>query len=93
MALLPGLAKLSSGIEFEVENLMGSSDTPCSRPTAVNLADTAQKLSSVARDACGEHGASAVTVTQAVVAACEAMLQADIAANQVHTLLTAWPDH
>ncbi|WIA19547.1 hypothetical protein OEZ85_004156 [Tetradesmus obliquus] len=53
-----------------------------SRPTAVNLADSAVKLKAVAAEAAAQQGATAETVTAAVVAAAEATLEQDIAANK-----------
>ena len=53
-----------------------------SRPTAVNLADSAHKLKAVARRAAAEAGASPTSVVAAVVAAAEATLEEDIAANR-----------
>lgn len=55
----------------------------CSRPTAVNLADSAIKLKAVAAQAASKPGATAELVTAAVVAAAEATLEEDIAANKV----------
>jgi methylthioribose-1-phosphate isomerase len=55
----------------------------CSRPTAVNLSDSAVKLKAVAAAAAGQPGATAESVTAAVVAAAEATMQEDIDANKV----------
>jgi methylthioribose-1-phosphate isomerase len=55
----------------------------CSRPTAVNLADSALKLKAVATEASAKQGSTAVSVVEAVVAAAESFLEADIAANRV----------
>lgn len=55
----------------------------CSRPTAVNLADAAQRLSKLAADAAAQSDATAESVTMAVVEACEAMLRDDVEANRV----------
>lgn len=55
----------------------------CSRPTAVNLADSAVKLKAVAAEAAALQGATAESVAVAVVAAAEATLEQDIAANKV----------
>lgn len=54
-----------------------------SRPTAVNLSIAATALKSLAEQEAGKQGASAGSVTQAVVAACEQMLRDDVAANKV----------
>lgn len=54
-----------------------------SRPTAVNLADSAVKLKAVAAKAAAQPGATAESVTAAVIAAAEATLDEDIAANKV----------
>lgn len=55
----------------------------CSRPTAVNLSIAAEALKSLAAEAAGRQGATATSVTTAVVDACEAMLHDDVAANKV----------
>ena len=55
----------------------------CSRPTAVNLSDAAQKLGRLAVNKAAETGSNAQSVTDAVIAACKEMLADDIAANQV----------
>lgn len=55
----------------------------CSRPTAVNLSDAAHKLCTVADTAASAPGADAAAVVDAVVASCEAMLEADVLANRV----------
>lgn len=55
----------------------------CSRPTAVNLADAAQRLSLLASEAAAAPGATAAAVTMAVVEACERMLRDDVEANKV----------
>jgi hypothetical protein len=49
----------------------------------VNLADSAVKLKAVAAEAAAQQGATADSVTAAVVAAAEATLEQDIAANKV----------
>ena len=54
----------------------------CSRPTAVNLSDAAQKLSSLAGKAAAQ-GADGQQVAQTIIRACEVMLHDDVAANQV----------
>ena len=54
----------------------------CSRPTAVNLSDAAQKLSSLAGKTVAQ-GADGHKVAQTVIKACEVMLHDDVAANQV----------
>jgi len=56
---------------------------PCSRPTAVNLSDSAVKLKGVAAAAAAQPGATAAAVTAAVIDAAEATLQQDIDANKV----------
>ncbi|GAX82127.1 hypothetical protein CEUSTIGMA_g9555.t1 [Chlamydomonas eustigma] len=53
-----------------------------SRPTAVNLADSALKLKAVTNEAASKQGSTAVSVVEAVVAAAETFLEADIAANR-----------
>eukprot|EP00884_Botryococcus_braunii_P014980 jgi/Botrbrau1/23483/Bobra.106_1s0035.1 len=53
-----------------------------SRPTAVNLADAARKLSWLAQQEAAAEGATAESVTDAVVVAAEAMLASDVAANR-----------
>ena len=58
----------------------------CSRPTAVNLSDAAQKLSSLARKTVAQ-GADGRQVAQTIIQACEVMLHDDVAANQVGTEL------
>ena len=55
----------------------------CSRPTAVNLFDAAQKLSDVADKAAAEPFADSSSVVKTVVDKCEAMLQEDVQANKV----------
>lgn len=55
----------------------------CSRPTAVNLSDSAVKLKNVAATAAAQPGANAESVTAAVIEAAEATLQQDIEANKV----------
>lgn len=55
----------------------------CSRPTAVNLSIAATALKALAEQEAGKQGASAASVTEAVVAACEQMLRDDVAANKV----------
>lgn len=59
----------------------------CSRPTAVNLSDSAVKSKAVAAAAAGQPGATAESVTAAVVAAAEATMQEDIDANKVGVLV------
>ncbi len=54
-----------------------------SRPTAVNLAIAEQQLNALAAKAAAAPGATAASVTEAVVDACDAMLQADVAGNKV----------
>ena len=54
-----------------------------SRPTAVNLADSANKLKAVADKAAEAPGATPQTVAKAVVSAAEAWMEDDIAANKV----------
>jgi methylthioribose-1-phosphate isomerase len=54
-----------------------------SRPTAVNLADSAAKLKSVARKVAAAAGATPEKVTAEVVKAAEATLEDDVAANKV----------
>lgn len=56
---------------------------PLSRPTAVNLADSAIKLKAVARSAASTAGATPATVSEAVIAASEGFMAEDIAANRV----------
>lgn len=53
-----------------------------SRPTAVNLADAADKLKAVAVAAAATEGASAASVVSCVVAEAERMLQADAETNK-----------
>ena len=55
----------------------------CSRPTAVNLADAAQKLGDIAHAAAAKQGASGTTVAGAVITACEQMLHDDVTTNKV----------
>lgn len=52
-----------------------------SRPTAVNLLDTARKLSALLKDASSAPGASAASVTSSVIDFAEKMQQEDIDAN------------
>ena len=54
----------------------------CSRPTAVNLSDTAQKLSSLAGKTVTQ-GADGHQVAETIIKACEVMLHDDVAANKV----------
>lgn len=56
---------------------------PCSRPTAVNLADAAHKLGLLASQAAQQPAATGLSVAQAVIKACKQMLVDDIAANKV----------
>jgi hypothetical protein len=56
---------------------------PRSRPTAVNLADSAAKLKAVARKAAAADGATPEAVAEEVVKAAEATLAEDVAANKV----------
>ena len=58
----------------------------CSRPTAVNLSDAAQKLSSLAGKTVAQ-GADGHRVAETIIQACEVMLHDDVAANQVGTEL------
>jgi 5-methylthioribose kinase len=53
-----------------------------SRPTAVNLADSAARLTRVAAEAAAKPGATARSVAEAVVADAEATLGEDVAANR-----------
>ncbi|KAG1677121.1 hypothetical protein FOA52_000927 [Chlamydomonas sp. UWO 241] len=53
-----------------------------SRPTAVNLADSADKLKAVARAACAAADATPQSVVLSVVAAAEGCLTDDLAANR-----------
>ncbi|KAK9830593.1 hypothetical protein WJX81_002762 [Elliptochloris bilobata] len=53
-----------------------------SRPTAVNLSIAEQQLTALAAKAASAPGATAASVTEAVVGACHAMLQADVAGNK-----------
>lgn len=62
--------------------LFPCSAIPCSRPTAVNLADMANKLKAVA--AATKASASATEVVAAVLQVAEACLEEDIAANRVN---------
>lgn len=57
--------------------------SPCSRPTAVNLSIAAEALKRLAGEEAGRAGATAASVTAAVVAACQAMMAEDVAANKV----------
>lgn len=57
----------------------------CSRPTAVNLSIAATALKTLAEQEASKQGASAASVTEAVVAACEQMLRDDVAANKVRS--------
>ncbi len=65
---------------------------PRSRPTAVNLADSANKLKATTAAAAGAVGATSETVVNAVVASAEAFLVEDIAANKVCTWEATWHD-
>ena len=56
---------------------------PGSRPTAVNLSIAEQQLNALAAKEAAAPGATAVSVTQAVIQACHDMLQADVAGNKV----------
>lgn len=60
-----------------------SAPCSCSRPTAVNLSDSAVKLKAVAAAAAAQPGATAESVTAAVITAAEATMQEDIDANKV----------
>ncbi|EFN58562.1 hypothetical protein CHLNCDRAFT_140697 [Chlorella variabilis] len=53
-----------------------------SRPTAVNLSIAAEALKRLAGEEAGRAGATAASVTAAVVAACQAMMAEDVAANK-----------
>lgn len=53
-----------------------------SRPTAVNLADAADKLKAVAAKSAAASGATAESVVADVISAAEAMIQEDIEANR-----------
>ncbi|CAM9700278.1 unnamed protein product, partial [Discosporangium mesarthrocarpum] len=53
-----------------------------SRPTAVNLGNACELLGGVASKACAEGEATGKTVADAFVAAAEAMLEDDVAANR-----------
>ncbi|KAK2080371.1 hypothetical protein QBZ16_000224 [Prototheca wickerhamii] len=53
-----------------------------SRPTAVNLAQAADRLRALAAAAAGAAGASAGAVVRGVIEAAEGMLEADVAANR-----------
>lgn len=55
----------------------------CSRPTAVNLSDAAQRLTKLASNSAAQKDSTPESVTIAVVEACEKMLSDDVAANQV----------
>ena len=57
----------------------------CSRPTAVNLADAAEKLSLIATKATKAPKADASSVVLTVVDKCEIMLKEDVQANKVAT--------
>jgi len=57
----------------------------CSRPTAVNLSDAAQKLSLIATKAAEAPKADASSVVLTVVDKCEIMLKEDVQANKVAT--------
>lgn len=63
-----------------------SAPCSCSRPTAVNLSDSAVKLKAVAAAAAAKAGATAESVTAAVITAAEATMQEDIDANKVGLL-------
>lgn len=54
-----------------------------SRPTAVNLADGAERLRAVAKAAAAAGGATPSSVVEAVVAAAEAYFEEDVRANRV----------
>jgi methylthioribose-1-phosphate isomerase len=53
-----------------------------SRPTAVNLADAAGKLTSITEDAAAKEGASGDSVREAYVLAAEKMLVDDVSDNE-----------
>lgn len=55
----------------------------CSRPTAVNLFDAANKLAEVVKQAKSGTSATASGVVSAVIETCEAMLKEDVHANKV----------
>ena len=57
-----------------------------SRPTAVNLADSAIKLKAIARTVASAPGATPSSVVEAVVAASEGFLAEDIASNRVSNI-------
>ena len=74
--------------------VLSHQDPPCplashyfSRPTAVNLADSAIKLKGVTRTACDVHGSTPSSVVEAVVSAAEGFLQEDIDANRVSGMM------
>eukprot|EP00878_Enallax_costatus_P005791 GHUV01006072.1.p1 GENE.GHUV01006072.1~~GHUV01006072.1.p1 ORF type:complete len:713 (+),score=234.96 GHUV01006072.1:191-2329(+) len=78
-----GRGKQYSSVEACVRDIAATMDyLVTSRPTAVNLADSAVKLKAVAAQAASEPGATAESVTAAVVEAAEATLEEDIAANK-----------
>jgi len=59
-----------------------------SRPTAVNLAIAEQQLNALAARAAASSGATAASVAESVVDACEAMLSDDVAGNKVRAACT-----
>ncbi|KIZ04682.1 isopentenyl-diphosphate Delta-isomerase [Monoraphidium neglectum] len=78
-----GGGKQYSSVAAVVEDVEKTMDyLVTSRPTAVNLADSATKLKAVARQAAAAEGATPESVTAEVVAAAEATLEEDIAANK-----------
>jgi len=60
---------------------------PCSRPTAVNLMDGANKLAAAAAAAAGAPGASPASVVEAVVRAAEAYFEEDLSCNRVSVVV------
>lgn len=60
-----------------------TTSVPCSRPTAVNLKDSADKLTVVTQRAAAAQGATPQSLAATVIDACEAFLPEDVAANKV----------
>lgn len=56
---------------------------PCSRPTAVNLADGLDRVKASAQAAAAQPGATPASVVEAVVKTAEEYFDADITCNRV----------
>lgn len=78
-----GRGKQYTGVDAAVSDIGVTLDfLVTSRPTAVNLADSAAKLSAVAAQAAAAPDATPASVVGAVIAAAEGTLEQDVAANK-----------